>query len=682
MTTARAFDVICLGRAAVDLYGEQVGVRLEDVTSFARYLGGSPANTAVGCARLGLRAAMLTRVGAEQNGNFVRETLAREGVDVSAVGTDPQRLTALVFLSIRSREEFPLLFYRDRCADMALSADDVDPAFIASAKALLVSGTHLSQPEPYAACRAAINAARAAGTRVVLDIDYRPVLWGLLPLDDGATRYVRSRAVTQMLQTIVGDCDLVVGTEEEFRIAGGVDDVVNAVNALRLFTRATLVVKRGEAGCTIYAPGVAPIEAPGFPIEVFNVLGAGDAFMAGFLSGWLRIASLEECGRRANACGALVVSRHGCAPAIPTALELEHYLSHGSAYRRLREDPQLNRLHRVTTRAPAPAWIAALAFDHRAQFEALALETARNGTPVFGDAEAARIDRRSASSRAAFDRIAHFKRLIAAAAQMPLDSSAHDEHAAVARGLIVDDRYAADLMPALDADWIARPVEEPGSRPLRFDGTTGDGARPLAALLREWPRRHVAKCLVAYDPDDEPALRTAQLERLQELAACCDETQREFLLEVIAPLRDGDARDADQVIVRAVTQITAAGVRPDWWKLAAPASRMGWARLATAIEEADPYCRGVLVLGLDAPLEELAARLAAAAAVPLCRGFAVGRTIFGEAARAWFAGELDDAAAVATIRERYLTLVRAFAAARADVTPYEHRPVLARNVSP
>ena len=131
----RTFDVIGVGRAAVDLYGEQIGGRLEDMQSFAKYLGGSPANTTVGASRLGLRAAMLTRVGDEHNGRFVRETLAAEGVDVSQVRTDPKRLTALVFLGIRDADTFPLVFYRDHCADMGLGVDDVEPAFIASSHA-------------------------------------------------------------------------------------------------------------------------------------------------------------------------------------------------------------------------------------------------------------------------------------------------------------------------------------------------------------------------------------------------------------------------------------------------------------------------------------------------------------------------------------------------------------------
>ena len=204
---ARALDLVCVGRAAVDLYGEQLGARLEDVQTFAKYLGGSPANTAVGASRLGLRCAMLSRVGDEHNGRFVRETLAAEGVDVSQLKTDPARLTALVFLGLRDRDTFPLVFYRDNCADMALCEDDVDPAVIASARALLISGTHLSRPGTRAACLAAMRAARAAGTRVVLDIDYRPVLWGLTSPGMGEQRFVPSDQVSAHLQTVIPECD-------------------------------------------------------------------------------------------------------------------------------------------------------------------------------------------------------------------------------------------------------------------------------------------------------------------------------------------------------------------------------------------------------------------------------------------------------------------------------------------
>jgi 5-dehydro-2-deoxygluconokinase len=134
----RTLDLTCLGRASVDLYGEQLGGRLEDMASFAKYIGGCPTNVSVGASRLGLKSALITRVGDEHMGRFIRESLIREGVDVSHVKTDPDRLTALVILGIRDRDTFPLIFYRTDCADMAIEAADFDAAFIASARALFV----------------------------------------------------------------------------------------------------------------------------------------------------------------------------------------------------------------------------------------------------------------------------------------------------------------------------------------------------------------------------------------------------------------------------------------------------------------------------------------------------------------------------------------------------------------
>ena len=403
----RPFDIVCMGRAAVDLYGEQIGGRLEDMRSFAKYLGGSPANTAVGLARLGLKPAMLTRVGDEHNGRFVRERLAAEGVDVGHVTTDPERLTALVFLGIRDRDTFPLVFYRDRCADMAIDSDDVDPALIASARALLLSGTHLSQPGTRAACERAAALARAAGARVVLDIDYRPVLWGLTAPGLGERRYVESARVSEELQRIVPACHLVVGTEEEIRIAGGSPDTRIALRQLRTATAATIVMKQGPMGCIVFTGEIGDdlehgVVGPGFPVEVFNVLGAGDAFMAGFLRGWLRGEAIERCAAYANACGALVVSRHGCAPAMPSWIELQHFLAHGSRERAVRFDADLEHLHRVTTRLRDWPELAVLAFDHRVQLEELALADGRSDGAL--DAQAR-------------EQIARFKRLVAAGGQ-------------------------------------------------------------------------------------------------------------------------------------------------------------------------------------------------------------------------------------------------------------------------
>ena len=222
ISSACRLDVITMGRSSVDLYGQQIGTRLEDVASFAKSVGGCPTNIAVGTSRLGLRSALLTRVGNEQMGRFIREQLLREGVTLDGVAVDPNRLTALAILSVESDTSFPLLFYRENCADIALCEDDVDPDFIASARALVVTGTHFSKPVPDAAQRKAIRLMKAAGGHVVLDIDYRPNLWGLAGHADGDNRYIASEVVSRTMQTILVDCDLIDGTEEEVaELAGG-----------------------------------------------------------------------------------------------------------------------------------------------------------------------------------------------------------------------------------------------------------------------------------------------------------------------------------------------------------------------------------------------------------------------------------------------------------------------------
>ena len=633
---SRKFDLVCVGRAAVDLYGDQIGGRLEDMLSFSKYLGGSPANTAVGVARLGLKPAMLTRVGDEHNGRFVREALAAEGVDVGHVKTDPKRLTALVFLGIQDRDTFPLVFYRDNCADMAISVDDFDAAFIGSATGLLISGTHLSQPQTYKTCLTAMAMAKVGGTRVILDIDYRPVLWGLTAPGMGEQRFVPSDQVSAHIQTVMGDCDLVVGTEEEIHIAGGSTDTLTALKRLRELTQGTLVLKRGPMGCVVFESAIPDsledgTQGPGFPVDVYNVLGAGDAFMAGFLRGWLKNEPLQRCCAFANACGALVVSRHGCAPAMASWTELQYFLEHGSTTRRLREDSLLEHLHRVTTRTRRWDELVILAFDHRAQLEQLA---ARHG--------------------AGTGRIAAFKQLVAAGARRGAGQRA-------GVGVILDGRFGEDVLPTVTGKswWVARPVELPGSRPLEFEA-----GNHLALEMRTWPGEHVAKCLVSYHPQDPLELREAQLLRLSELQHASAATSHEFLVEVIPPL---GMPSNDSTLTEALRQIYAAGICPDWWKLPPCDSAAEWDSIAAVISRHDPHCRGVLVLGLEASEEELDRSFRIAAPHSICRGFAVGRSIFAESATLWFAGRATDEQVIAEIAQRYARLVARWDDARAGM---------------
>jgi 5-dehydro-2-deoxygluconokinase len=633
--TGAALDLIAVGRSSVDLYGEQIGGRLEDMGSFAKYVGGSPTNTAVAAARLGLHTGLLTRVGADHMGRFIREQLVREGVDVRGVLEDTQRLTALVILGIRDRESFPLLFYRENCADMALCEQDLDAAWLQSARSVLINGTHLSTPGVFAASVGAAKLVKAAGGTVVFDIDYRPVLWGLAAKDLGENRFVASEAVTMRLQTVLPLCDLIVGTEEEIRILGGALDTLLALKTIRALTTATLVLKRGADGCTAFPGGVPDtieegIVAAGFPVEVYNVLGAGDAFMGGYLRGWLRNRPIEECCRLANACGAIVVSRHGCAPAMPTWPELEHFFAARPLKFRLREDSQIEHVHWATTRARVYEDLLVLAIDHRSQLEELAAE-----------------------SGADEGQIAKFKVL----GLQALNAVAHGD----ARfGVLLDERHGFDaLMQTADYPyWVGRAVEMPGSRPLRFEGSAD-----VATELAGWPLNHVAKCLVRYHPDDEVDLRERQERQLLRLFDACRKTRHELLIEIILP--GGMPVDA-RTVARAISRIYDIGVRPDWWKLQPSASSAAWRNIESAIARADPYCRGVLLLGLSAPSSELISAFAAAAPFKIIKGFAVGRTIFAEVAREWFFGAIGDEAAVKRMAANLGELVNAWRHTRAE----------------
>ena len=316
-------DVITIGRASVDLYGQQIGSRLEDAASFAKSVGGCPANIAIGAARLGLRSAVITRVGDEAFGRFIREQLTREGVDVTGVATDPKRLTALAILGVRDASTFPLIFYREDCADAALDESDIDEAFIRSAAAIVVTGTHFAREQAAAAQRKAMRIARANGGRVIFDIDYRPNLWGLAHLGAGEQRYIASDQVSQHLQAILPDCDLIVGTEEEMHIAGGTGDTLGALRRVRELSAAAIVLRRGPMGCAVFTGAIPAsledgIKGPGFPVEVYNVLGAGDGFMSGLLRGYLRGEPWETTCAYANACGAILVSRLLCLPESPS----------------------------------------------------------------------------------------------------------------------------------------------------------------------------------------------------------------------------------------------------------------------------------------------------------------------------------------------------------------------------
>ncbi|WP_159588056.1 bifunctional 5-dehydro-2-deoxygluconokinase/5-dehydro-2-deoxyphosphogluconate aldolase [Chelativorans xinjiangense] len=631
----KPLDVITIGRSSVDLYGAQVGGRLEDMASFNKYIGGSPTNIAAGAARLGLKSALITRVGDEHMGRFIREELEREGVDVRGVKTDPERLTALVLLGIRDQEQFPLIFYRENCADMALDEDDIDAAFIAEAGCVCATGTHLSHPRTEAAVLKALELARESGARTALDIDYRPNLWGLAGHGAGESRFIESERVTAKLQKTLPLFDLIVGTEEEFHIAGGSTDTIEALRAVRGLTDAVLVCKRGPMGASAFAGDIPDTldegeAGEGFPIEVFNVLGAGDGFMAGLLKGWLTGEDWSTTLKIANACGAFAVSRHGCTPAYPSWEELQYFFRTGIKDRALRKDADLEQVHWSTNRKGDWQDMRVFAFDHRMQLEEMA-----------------------DSAGAPHERIGAFKVLCLEAARQ-VSGGKHGY------GILCDGRHGREALyrAAGSGLWIGRPVEWPGSRPLRLEPEIG---LDFGGVV-EWPLEHVVKVLCFYHPDDGAEVKARQEDVVKRLFAASRRNGLEMLLEVIpSKVRPVDDETAAAVIGR----FYEIGVYPDWWKLEPMTSGKAWKNACGAITRNDPYTRGIVVLGLDAPAAELEESFAVAAGFDLVKGFAVGRTIFADAARQWLAGEIGDREAVATMTEKYRALCAVWDRARA-----------------
>jgi 5-dehydro-2-deoxygluconokinase len=312
-----AFEVLTMGRIGVDLYPQQVGVGLDQVETFAKYLGGSASNVAVAAARYGRRAAVITRTGADPFGTFLHQALRGYGVDDRYVTAVPELPTPVTFCEIFPPDDFPLYFYRlPKAPDLEIYRDELDMDAVGEAGVFWVTVTGLSAEPSRAATLAALEA-RAGKDVTVLDLDYRPMFW---PSREEARRWVQ-QALPHVTVAVgnLDECDTAVG-EREPRAAA---------RKLHEFGVKLAVVKQGPKG-VLADDGQTNVEVPPVPVNVLNGLGAGDAFGGalchGLLAGW----DLERVMRFANAAGAIVASRLACSDAMPTAAEVDGLLAGGS----------------------------------------------------------------------------------------------------------------------------------------------------------------------------------------------------------------------------------------------------------------------------------------------------------------------------------------------------------------
>ena len=302
-------DLITMGRVGVDLYPEQIGVSLAEVETFAKSLGGSATNVAVAAARLGLRSAVITKVGDDPFGPYVRSALRGFGVDDAFVGTHPSLRTPVVFCEIHPPDDFPLLFYREpQAPDMTLAADELDLDAIRAARVFWTTGTGLSA-EPSREATLAALAAREGGI-TVHDLDHRPMFWS----DESEAGHWARAALRH--------ATVAVGNRDEVAVAVRTRDPYAASAALLELGVELAVVKRGPEGVLARTRDEL-VEVEPVPVEVVNGLGAGDAFGGALVYGLLNEWPLERTIRLANAAGAFVAGRLACADAMPSLADIE-----------------------------------------------------------------------------------------------------------------------------------------------------------------------------------------------------------------------------------------------------------------------------------------------------------------------------------------------------------------------
>jgi 5-dehydro-2-deoxygluconokinase len=319
----KIYDVVTYGRSSIDLYSQEVGAPFEDIPGFHAFVGGSPLNIAVGCSRLGLKASLLTGVGKDKVGDFIINFLKKENVITDNIPVIESARSSAVVLGIEPPDRFPLVYYRDNCADSQIEIDHVINAQIEKSRLLEVSGTAMNIEPTRSSAFLAAEIARRNNIPVMLDLDFRADQW----------HDIRAFGITS--RAFMRNVNIVLGTEEEIlaayltdesqlsithqqisapEIKGNIKEAIKGILSLGVDA---LIVKTGSRGAEVHLPDGTVQEVPGFPVEVVNILGAGDAFAAGFIYGFLKDWDLYKSCRMGNACGAHVVTQLGCANFTP-----------------------------------------------------------------------------------------------------------------------------------------------------------------------------------------------------------------------------------------------------------------------------------------------------------------------------------------------------------------------------
>ncbi|RED76355.1 MULTISPECIES: 5-dehydro-2-deoxygluconokinase [Cohnella] len=319
--SSKQTDFVAIGRLCIDLNANEINRPMEMTSTFTKYVGGSPANIAIGMARLGMKTGFVGKVANDQMGRFITDYLERNGISTSGVTTDRTgAVTGLAFTEIKSPSDCSILMYRDNVADLKLQPEEVPEELIAGAKMLLVSGTALAASPSREAVFLAIDYARKHGVAIAFDIDYRPYTWS-------------SDAETAVYYNLVAEkCDIIVGTREEFDMMERFErnpERLDEITAAKWFNYAAkiVIIKHGKEGSIAYTKDGASHRAVSYPAKVVKTFGAGDSYAAGFLYGLMQGWEIARCMSFGSAAACIVISSHSCSDAMPTAEQVHDYIA-------------------------------------------------------------------------------------------------------------------------------------------------------------------------------------------------------------------------------------------------------------------------------------------------------------------------------------------------------------------
>jgi len=595
MIVTKEFDLICLGCVAVDLYAEQLYCDLSEVQTYRQYLGGSCANVAVGAARLGLKTVVVSRVGQDALGHFIRKELSGYNVDTRWLKISDKHKTSLMLLSINPPDKFTQLNYRDNCADLHLLERDCEEALFNQARALFISGENFATVQMRNVSQYAIQLAKNAEQKVILDVSYVEESWS----------EASKRSVSEHYQFFLSQCDVIIATENELSIVIGKLSVDAALRKLRELTSAIVLLKQEGQSCIVFdVNSLIPVTIPGYETKILNTLGAGDAFVSGFISGYLSGCDIVDSSKRANAACALIVTKHSCAPEMPELGEIEKLILPDT----ISKIDIFSRTQKHRQKNESSMSLCMLAFDHRYYFKE--------------------------NNELTNEKIQAFKELIYASF---LKSDAHRLNRDIQSGVIVDDAFSINTLREESDSIICVPIESANTQFLSWSNQ-----RDLYSQILHRPKRWWVKVKVKLESDMSIAQLEHQVIMLSHLQEVCDSLDRTLVLDL-----------ATTNVLWAMKYIFQHSITPTWWKISAEYDHVTWKRIET-LTGCYQQTPKIMVLGGDVNgYNSLKNNFAQAKHCSWVRGFAIGRNIFWSAFLQWSAGEINDDQAIDSVTREY-----------------------------